>query len=525
MSLASTTDSIVDAPEPSRSLDLELAVDPKAAIALLRDPAIAASRVARARTSTLRLVYYDSPNGALATAGLALTLDVQGRGAVQRLLRIRPLDGDCACPGRVPICLAERRLAVATPDLDALADSLPEALQGAGLSAIATAVGRRTTLDLTPEGMTATLIAGALQVVAAERPFARLMLSIPRAAATEGLALLRALAAEHPVTVSARTLAEEARALALNLPFEPYHRPALDLGADLSVEDAARHAIGHLTRTLLAAMPIAIEGSDAEGVHQTRVAIRRLRSVLTVFRPAIGCAEISSLKARLGELARSLGPARDWDVLLGGALADVAEVFAAHPSIADLRRAAEGARTEAYTSVRDTLTGPMARCLAIDLVASVVDPPWRRADVPDDEATSLRASPLQSFARTALARRYKPMKRDGRRFAELDVAALHALRIQAKRMRYTSDLFATVFDNGRRKRFHRSLVEIQDVLGHLNDSAVAARLMEALAPRRSVRPWAAGVLQGWVAARAETARAESAKAWAAFSDRAPFWED
>jgi triphosphatase len=525
MSPASASNSSVKTANPAPFLGFELAADPELGSALLRDRAIAAHCVGKARTAKVRMVFHDSADGALAASGLSLVIEPRGRGAVQQLIRIRPRKGDHAYPGQPPIGLAEVGLAAPTPDLDALADILPKQAKGAALPAIATAIGRRTTLKLAPDGMTATLVAGELRAAAAERPFARLTLSIPVAAAAEGLALLRTLVAEYPIVVAARALAEEARALALGLPFEPLHQGAFDLGATASVEEGARSAIGHLTRAFLTAVPIAIEGSDPEGVHQTRVAIRRLRSVLTVFRPAIGCNDLSLLKTRLGELSRTLGAARDWDVLLGGALADVARTFAGDPAIASLARAAEAARKAAYTAVREALTGPAFRLLAVDLAASVADPPWHREEVPDEQATPLRTAPLKLFARGALARRYKRMMRVGKEFEKLDVPALHALRIQAKRMRYTSDLFALLFDSKRRQRFHKSLVRIQDSLGHLNDSAVVAHLMQKISAPESSRSWAAGILQGWVAARAEIARADAAKAWAAFVNRPPFWRD
>lgn len=525
MNPVSGLDDTLEATCSAPSLAFELAADPEVGSALLRNRAIAGRRVGTVRTSKVRMIFHDSADGALAASGLALVIESRGRGAVQQLIRIRPGEGDDIYPGQPPIGVAEMELTTASPDLDALANVLPEQAKGTALPAIATAVGRRTTLRLTPDGMTATLVAGELRAAAAERPFSRLTLSVPLALASEGFALLRTLAAEYPIMVPARALADEARALALGLPFASVHRGAFDLGEVESVEMGARRAIGHLTRAFLAAVPIAIEGSDPEGVHQTRVALRRLRSVLTVFRPAIGCNEIVSLKTRLGELSRILGPARDWDVLLGGGLPDVTEAFAADPAIAALARAAEAARKAAYAAVREALTGPTFRLLAVDLAASVADPPWHREEAGGEREAQLRAAPLKSFARGALARRYKRMKRIGKEFDKLDVPALHALRIQAKRMRYTSDLFSTLFDNKRRQRFEKSLVRVQDSLGHLNDSAVVANLMRNISSGRLSRSWAAGVVQGWVAARAQTARADAAESWARFVVRPLFWDN
>jgi CHAD domain-containing protein len=257
-------------------------------------------------------------------------------------------------------------------------------------------------------------------------------------------------------------------------------------------------------------------------VHQARVAIRRLRSALTLFRPAIGCAAVAGLKDRLGTLARALGPARDWDVFIAGALGEIIAAFPAEAAIARLAGAAEATRAAAYAEVRAALAAPAFRLLALDLAAAVAAPPWRAAD--DPEAAGLREAPLAAFARAALARRHKRLMRAGEGFAQLDIAALHALRIQAKRMRYAGELFGALYGTKKRRRFQRAVGAVQDALGHLNDTAVAAQLMRALAKREPGRAWAAGVVQGWVAAKAAHAYEDAAEAWAALAGRAPFWD-
>jgi CHAD domain-containing protein len=510
----------IEAPQ-GRLIAFELAVAPEAAAALLRHPALAARRVGQARGTEATVVFHDTAAGALAAQGLALAVEPRGRGALQRLLRSLPGEDARAEPARPSAVLAETRLPRPGPDAAVLAGLIPEAAEGAPLPAVAAASGRRQTLRLAG-GITATLFAGQLRAVAAERPFARLGLAVPEEALAEGLDLLRALAADRPVVVPAASLAEEARAVALGVPARPLWRGPPDLTGAEIVEDGACRAIGQLTLALLAAAPVAAEGSNPEGVHQARVAIRRLRTALTLFRPAIGCAAVSELKDRLGTLARALGPARDWDVFIAGALGEIVAAFPDEPALASLARAAEAARASAYAEVRAALAAPAFRLLTLDLAAAVAAPPWR-ADA-DVEAAALRDTPLEDFAATALGRRHKRLRRAGEGFAQLDIPALHRLRIQAKRMRYASELFAGLFSAKERRRFQKAVGAVQDALGHLNDTAVAAGLMRTLARREPGRAWATGVVQGWVAAKASHAREDAAEAWADFTDREPFWE-
>ncbi|WP_019012851.1 CHAD domain-containing protein [Elioraea tepidiphila] len=510
----------IEAPE-ARVVVFELAVAPEAAATLLRHPALAGRRLGQARSAEATVVFHDTAEGALAAEGLALAVEPRGRGAVQRLLRGLPGEDARVEPARPPAALAQTRLSRPGPDAASLVGLIPKSAEGMPLPAAAAAAGRRHTLRLAG-GMTVTLFAGQLRAVAAERDIARLTLAVPEQSLAEGLDLLRALAADRPVTVPAASLAEEARAVALGVPPRPLWRGPPDLTGAATVEDGARRAIGQLTLALLAAAPVAEEGSNPEGVHQARVAIRRLRSALTLFRPAIGCAAVTELKDRLGTLARALGPARDWDVFIAGALGEIVAAFPQEPALASLARAAEAARESAYAEVRATLAAPFFRLLTLDLAAAVAAPPWRGGDAA--EAAVLRDTPLEDFAAAALNRRYKRLMRAGEGFAQLDIPALHRLRIQAKRMRYAGELFGGLYGAKKRRRFQKAVGAVQDALGHLNDTAVAAGLMRTLAKREPGRAWAAGVVQGWVAAKAAHAREDAAEAWETFAERAPFWD-
>lgn len=506
----------------------ELAVPAGSSRALLRHGAIAAARSGRMRTTNETILYHDTADGALAAAGLTLAVVTSGRTHWQRLTRLWPDDAERFDPGLAPAVLAEQRIDTATPDTrllaDWLADDADQPLQAAPPTAFAAVRGRRSVLALAGAApMTLELFSGSVRTVAAERPVERLQLRVPPCAVDAALALLRTLAEELPLTVPWVSIAEEARALASGTPPRPLRRGAPDLSGAQSVEDGALRAIGHLTLALAGCAPIAIEGTNPEGVHQARVAVRRLRSVLALFKPAIGCARVADLRDRLGGLARTLGPARDWDVFIGGTLADLRAAFGEDEPIVWLARAAEAARAQAYASVREMLEGPAFRLLTLDLAALVASPPWRT-----DESlggAELRESGLRAFAVSALERRWRKVKRLGRDFETLDTERLHRVRIEAKKLRYAGELFGPVFPGKRHRRFQKALAQLQDCLGHLNDVATADTLMQGLPSRGAGRTLAIGIVRGWTAAKAEAARAGAGEAWAEFLDRDPFWRD
>ena len=98
------------------------------------------------------------------------------------------------------------------------------------------------------------------------------------------------------------------------------------------------------------------------------MALRRLRSVFRVFRTATDCAALRALDATLRDVLSVLGPARDWDVFLGGIVREVEAAFPDDKRIAGLRRAAEAKRREAYAAVMAMLGGAPWRLLLLDAI-------------------------------------------------------------------------------------------------------------------------------------------------------------
>jgi triphosphatase len=272
--------------------------------------------------------------------------------------------------------------------------------------------------------------------------------------------------------------------------------------------------MSHLGLAMLANAPAAHAGEAPEGTHQTRVALRRLRSALALFKDIAG-PEGAAASAGLKALATSLGPARDWDVFIGGRLAEILRAFPEDERITALAAAAQASREAAYVALRAALEAPGFRLLGLSLAALAAQPDTA-ADAP--EAAS-------RFAVRALNRRLKRLLRHGEDLTPLPVAELHKLRIEAKRLRYAGEMFAPLFGRKKAKRFLSALAAVQEELGHLNDIAVAAGLLAEIAAPGEDGAFAAGVAEGWIAAKADGAREAAFAAWETFLERKVFWQD
>ncbi len=486
-------------------MELELGLDPDDAARLPRLALLAPLKTGRARSRPVHIVWHDNPDRTLAQHGLALAEQRPG----WRLERLHP--GPEAWPPGLPAPVLQ---AAHTPP--ALGEPLPDPLVP-----VAAFDGRSLTLALAVEAgpVQVTLLTGTVHTVAGGHPVSRLRLDGPEGA-IQTLAV--ALADELRLEVPRASLAAEAFAIATGKPSQPRREGAAELPAGLSVAVAFSHVVGHLTDVILYHAPFAAAGDDGpEPVHQMRVAVRRLRSAIKVFRPALGCPAIEAADASLKALAAKLAPTRDWDVFVTETLAAVADAFPDEKRLQRLLAVAERRRRACHVALRAFLAGAEFRRLGIELACLAGGQDWQ-ATLGETEHAEL-AMPLSEFAVRVLNRRLKRLTQiDG--LTKMAPTELHAVRLRAKRLRYASEIFASLYPGKSANRFLRRLGAVQARLGTQNDGAVARTLLDELAGTSGTLAFASGLVLGFVGAHGDRARARSARAWEKLHRTTPFWQ-
>lgn len=482
-------------------MEINLVLAPDDAARLLRAPLLAAAQ--RSRPQQQRIVWHDSADAALAARGVALA---QERG-LWRLERLRPDPAEPWPPG------APARVLALAPDLAGLDASLPEPL-----TPVVAFAGRRQALTLDTEqgAITVTVLRGMLRAVTTDHAVCRLSL------AGEDHAVLQAALAfadTAPLHVAETPLAGTALAAARGA-LPPAHHGAPALPDGLSVGGAFGYVLGHLAGVLLHFAPgAAADGHDAEPVHQMRVALRRLRSAMTIFSRVMDCDALRAARTDLKALNDRLGPARDWDVFVSETLPAVREAFPSEPRLARLAAAAERRRQAAHAALREFLTGAVFARLMILLGWLAAAEAWRQ--VPADEAGQVVT--LDAFAADVLARRARKL-RATQDLEALDPPALHAVRLQAKRARYAAEIFAPLFPGKAPQRFIHRVTALQNLLGTLNDATTAHRLLQDVGGLNGRHAYAGGVVTGFLAARAAGLRPKIARRWSRLQRARSFWE-
>ena len=274
-----------------------------------------------------------------------------------------------------------------------------------------------------------------------------------------------------------------------------------------------------------------LRSGNPEAVHQMRVAVRRLRALLSAFRPVLDTDATQFLRTELTWLQRQLGPARDWDVFLHSTLEPLIAGVREEPSLEELRHAVENARHAAYAVARDTLRDRRYTRLLLRLQLWLDSVPWDRKS-----SSPALGEPVASLAEKILEKRHRKLEKLGERFASLSEKEMHEVRLRAKKLRYATEFFRPVYPQKATKKFIRTLVEIQDTLGSLNDATVGRELLTVIkSPSDSKgRPTvngartpglerAAGVAAGFQAARIANDIRRFGEVWPRFIKLKKFW--
>jgi CHAD domain-containing protein len=278
----------------------------------------------------------------------------------------------------------------------------------------------------------------------------------------------------------------------------------------------------------IAANEPAVRERDAEGVHQMRVGLRRLRAAMAVFAELLDDEETARLKGELKWLTGELGPARDLDVYVTGSIKPLQHSLPDGRGIDALRRDLAARRAGAFASARRAVVSRRYRALLLDTLAWIESGHWAVSD--DELIAARRRRDARDFARDELARRARKARKKARKLAKLDTRGRHKLRIGIKKLRYAADFFAGLFDRRkarkRLRRFERQLEALQDGLGALNDIAVHGRIAGKVVGargRKRQRAFAVGVVSGREQARVAPLRGAAVQAADRFRHARPFW--
>lgn len=231
-------------------------------------------------------------------------------------------------------------------------------------------------------------------------------------------------------------------------------------------------------------LPLIEDIADVEGLHQGRIAIRRIRAAMTLFRPLVSDDAFRGLASELKWLAGLLGAARDLDVLLGH-FADCEANTGGNARLREICCLAEARRLRARRALVKSLDGKRGRALLLDLLAWIEAGQWR------GQFAGAVQQPITGFARNRLKKRLSKLVKRGEDLADLDAGARHKIRIEAKKLRYMAEFFGSARGVAKQPKQYKAMITccemLQESLGAIRDQeALDAFLRRELQPHKGL---------------------------------------
>jgi CHAD domain-containing protein len=234
--------------------------------------------------------------------------------------------------------------------------------------------------------------------------------------------------------------------------------PVPQLHADMSVDTAIREMTRACLVGIMANASAAASGLGGhEHVHQVRIGIRKLRTVLKVF-GGYSTAIDPEWGEQLALVFAKLGTSRDRDVVLHEWAATLHEAGA--PNIVP--------PPASHDDPASVLRGEDFSMLILDLLDHVHSP-----GLPGDgDLTATVSKELRRLRRKSL--------RHAKDFTNLAVTQQHDVRKRVKQLRYVAELTASLYSEKKVKRYVQAISPAQEALGTLNDVGVAGELYRTM---------------------------------------------
>lgn len=524
------TDAPADA--PTAEVELKLAARPEDFDAIRGAKTVVARTVGEPRKRKLESTYYDTEDGRLARRGIALRVRKSGRSYVQTAKTATAADGQGGWLGRGEW---EVPLPGARPDLTRFDD--PTILEQIGVvmdgdlrPCYRTKIEREERILYDPEQgveIELALDIGTVEAGSRSAPICEVELELKRGPAAALYRLAEQLCDRAQLSIETRSKAERAAALSDD------HQPAWTKASKLAVppEVTVTTAMAAIFREgyeqWLANQAAAMDGRDSEGVHQMRVALRRLRSTVQTFGTILVQDQRDWLRTELKWAGDGLGLARDWDVFLEETLPPVKAAFPDDAGLMRLRTLATAERDAGYHTARQTVADPRYTRLVLGFGAWLEEQGWYgTVGTPGD---SPHDATVGDIAPKLLTKRLKQVHTRGRGFELQDEVGRHAVRIAVKKLRYAAESFRTLYPGSISDAYLKLLSKLQDSLGHQNDMAVAVGLLHRL--RLAAGPSAdpavergIALVEAWHARGVEGHEPQVQRLWADFIDTKPFWK-
>ena len=248
--------------------------------------------------------------------------------------------------------------------------------------------------------------------------------------------------------------------------------PSLDKNCDANTafKIIARECITHLESN----RDIVLKEADIEGVHQMRVALRRLRSAFSLFKECLNSEESLLILTEVKWLASKLGKVRDLDVLITETLPIVSEYSNSHNGLLVFSKQARQARRVVSKDMQEAIMSQRYHRLLLTLSS------WLESERLLEQHNKADHIKLLKFSKNAFKKFHKRLMQSKPRFKEMQPEDRHKVRITAKKLRYAMEFFYNLYPSEEIGKYIKKLAKLQDSLGQMNDISVTGVQLKSI---------------------------------------------
>lgn len=311
-----------------------------------------------------------------------------------------------------------------------------------------------------------------------------------------------------------RTKAQRGYALArLSLKPRPAKAKHVLLDSRMSVGQAFQKIATDALLQLYANEVLVIDGASG-GIHQARVAMRRMRAALRAFKAVLPYDKRKAFNGEFRWFQHRLSRARDWHVFLSETLPRIqAGRPNARVSLGRLRKLAIAERRRATREATELFKSKRYTRLLLQ---------FQRWLMSLDQNNPKLSVDVTGFAKAVLNRSRRHFLLDTRPLSRMTMEEIHDLRKRGKKARYATEFFADLWPEDRSRDDLRTMARIQDLLGKVNDASVARQVLAGV-PARALKPSSVALVQSWSDERSRQCVKAAQPVWREFQKTTPFW--
>jgi inorganic triphosphatase YgiF len=461
---------------PPQEIELKLEVAPAELEKVLAHPLLC-EQADGFQKQTLHATYFDTPDHALQQAGISLRVRRNGDQYIQTIKATRPPDG---------VALArnewEHEVNGDSPNYALVENTAlkPFLKPSTSIQPVFRVTTERTLHKVTFESSTIEVAADNSKVEGKERTvsFSELELELKDGTPADLFQLALALSTATPLRLSFKTKAERGFEAVTDEQPARVKAPPVVLKRKMTSAAAFQRVGASCLQHLMANEAIVQRALEADAVHQMRVALRRLRAAITLFKSVVEDERRDPIRAELKWMANVLGEARDLDVYITQVLEPARDEHSSDQGYQDLLADYQERRDRAYEVVQETVASARFINGVLETAAWIQAGGWLLDE--SKPSRKRRSQPITMLAEEELGRRWKKIIKQGRNLVDLDSEERHQVRIEIKKLRYATEFFESLFKGGgakKRKRAALSTLEaVQETLGELNDIAMGSQM-------------------------------------------------